>query len=88
LWVAKGAAPTGKKARKAKRKQITATVDGRSLKATGRTEQFNFRVRADVKARAQEAAAEAGMSIAEWLELAIEMRFDQGNQEATQCSPE
>lgn len=39
----------GKAARKARQKQISGTVDGRSLRATGRTELINFRASPHVK---------------------------------------
>jgi predicted HicB family RNase H-like nuclease len=72
IWRSKGAAGTGKKARKSRRKQIAESVDRRSLKATGRTEQFNFRAREGLKERAQEAAEAAGIPLAEWMEQAVE----------------
>ena len=79
LWAAKGGTPT-KTARKAKRKKIADTVDKRSLRATGRSEQFNFRARAGLKERAQQAAEAAGVTLAEWMESAVEayLAQDQG----------
>jgi predicted HicB family RNase H-like nuclease len=71
-WAAQEASTASKKARKRKRKQIAATLDGRRLKATGRTEQFNFRAREGLKERAQEAAEAAGIPLAEWMEQAVE----------------
>jgi hypothetical protein len=71
-WIAKGAPASGKKARKAKRQQIADSVDGRRLRATGRSEQFNFRAREGLKDRAQSAASEAGITLAEWMEQAVE----------------
>lgn len=60
----------------AQRKQdeadIRKVVDGRSLRKTGRTAQFNFRARDDLKKAAQEAAKADGISLAEWMEAAIE----------------
>jgi predicted HicB family RNase H-like nuclease len=70
LWEAKKVSPK-KAARKDKRKKLAAAVDKRSLRATGRTEQFNFRVTAEIKTKAQEAAQAAGMTIAEWMEEAV-----------------
>jgi hypothetical protein len=81
LWRSKGDANTSKKDRKTKRKTIAGTVDGRRLKATGRTEQFNFRARSEVKAKAHEAAEKAGITIAEWMELAVEAYLAQKDQE-------
>jgi predicted HicB family RNase H-like nuclease len=60
------------KARKQKEKKIRAAVDGRSLRGTGRTEQFNFKCREEIKRRAVEAARADGITIAEWMERAIE----------------
>jgi predicted HicB family RNase H-like nuclease len=70
LWEAK---KVGKKKseRKATRKKLADAVDKRSLRATGRTEQFNFRATTEMKAKAHEAAKAAGMSIAEWMEEAV-----------------
>lgn len=68
---AKGFNP-GPKARKKKEKQIRSAVDGRTLKVTGRTEQFNFKAREGLKRRVSEAAADEGVTIAEWMERAVE----------------
>ena len=68
---AKGFRP-GPKERKQKEKKIRAAVDGRSLRVTGRTEQFNFKAREGLKERVAQAAAGEGLSIAEWMERAIE----------------
>jgi len=70
LWEQKNV--TRKKAdRKGQRKKLVASVDKRSLRATGRTAQFNFRATPGMKAEAQAAAEAAGLSIAEWMELAV-----------------
>jgi hypothetical protein len=50
--------------------------DGRSVRATGRTEQFNFRCRKDLKERVVTAAAQEGISVSAWLERAIERAID------------
>jgi predicted HicB family RNase H-like nuclease len=70
LWAQKSE-PPDKKARKNKRKQIADTVDKRSLRATGRTEQFNFRASPEMIAKVMDAAASAGVPIAEWMEDAV-----------------
>lgn len=44
--------------------------DGRSLRATGRTEQFNIRMRGELRAQIKKAADDAGISVAEWVEIA------------------
>jgi hypothetical protein len=62
----------GPNARKKKEKQIRSAVDGRTLKVTGRTEQFNFKSREGLKRRVSEAAADEGVTIAEWMERAVE----------------
>ena len=59
-------------ARKQKEKKIRAAVDGRSLRVTGRTEQFNFKCREEIKRCAVEAARADGIAIAEWMERAIQ----------------
>ena len=61
-----------RKSRKQRQKVISKAADGRSSRATGRTEQFNFRSVPGLKERAQEAAAQNGMSLAEWMEIAVE----------------
>jgi predicted HicB family RNase H-like nuclease len=71
LWESKKVGGKKKADRKAKRKELVASVDKRSLRATGRTDQFNFRTTPEMKAKAQEAAKDSGMSIAEWMEEAV-----------------
>jgi predicted HicB family RNase H-like nuclease len=71
-----------KSARKKREVSLTQVIDRRSLRATGRTEQFNFRVRADLKADIQEAARKAGIGVAEWLERAAEAMLKAGESDA------
>jgi hypothetical protein len=71
IWIAKGGDTRGKKARQKKRQKIAGTVDKRSLRATGRTEQFNFRTDPETAGRIREAAASADMSIVDWMEEAV-----------------
>ncbi len=52
--------------------EIRKVVDGRTLRATGRTAQFNFRSRAELKTAVQVAAKAGGVTVAEWMERAIE----------------
>lgn len=47
-------------------------VDGRSLRATGRTEQLATRIKPETKARIQQIARDEGISMAEAIERAIE----------------
>ena len=70
MWKEKKLGKT-KSDRKAQRKKLVGAVDKRSLRTTGRTEQFNFRASPEMKAKAQEAAQAAGVSIAEWMEEAV-----------------
>ena len=74
---AKGFTP-GPKARKKKEKQIRSAVDGRTLKVTGRTEQFNFKAREGLKRRVSAAAVADGVTIAEWMERALEAALKAG----------
>lgn len=69
---------TGSKARKARAKSIQKSVDGRSLRSTGRTEQSNTRVTPQFKAQIRQAASVAGISIAEWLEQAVAEKLGRG----------
>ena len=58
--------------RKQREKKARSLVDGRTLKAKGRTEQLNVKVRPDVK-QALTALAEAdGITITDWLERIVE----------------
>ncbi len=62
----------GPKARKKQESQIRSAVDRRTLKVTGRTEQFNFKAREGLKKSVSDAAATEGITIAEWMERAVE----------------
>ena len=62
---------TRKAARKDRQKRLNGAIDGRSLRATGRTEHLNFKARPEVKAVVAKAAAEAGITKSLWLERAI-----------------
>jgi hypothetical protein len=62
---------TRKVARKDRQKRLNGAIDGRSLRATGRTEHLNFKARPEVKAAIAKAAAEAGITKSLWLERAI-----------------
>ena len=61
-----------RKTRKARQKAVMKAADGRSARATGRTEQFNFRSVPGLKARAQATAAQQGMTLSAWMEIAVE----------------
>ena len=69
----KSAGFDGKKAaRKTRETTVAGGIDGRSLRATGRTEQFNIRCVAGLKQRAMDAADNAQVTLAEWMEAAVE----------------
>jgi hypothetical protein len=59
------------RARRARETKVRNTVDGRSLRATGRTEQFNFKSKPGIKRAVQEAANKSGLTIAEWMESVL-----------------
>jgi predicted HicB family RNase H-like nuclease len=61
-----------KKSRKDRGKKIRAAVDGRSLRATGRTEQFNIKMRPEIKQAVTAAAEASGVSVVEWVERQFE----------------
>jgi hypothetical protein len=69
----------GKKARKQREKATENAVDGRSLKATGRTQHCNLRCTAEVKAAFHKAAADAGLGLSIWLERAILSTIERQN---------
>lgn len=70
LFVKQGVSST-KKARKDREKKLKDTVDRRSLRATGRTAQFNFKCHPSLKERAYEAAKAERLPISEWMENAV-----------------
>jgi hypothetical protein len=74
-------APTtdnSKKARQARQRKLSSAVDraakdGRSLRATGRTEHLNFKSRPEIKAALDEHVGKGRLSL--WLEEAIIAKF-------------
>jgi hypothetical protein len=58
--------------RKEREKKARAVVDGRSLKAKGRTEQLNVKVRPDIKGALVEFVESEGSTIADWIEHTLE----------------
>jgi hypothetical protein len=52
-------------------KENTPTADGRSLRATGRTAQFNFKCLPEIKSLIHETAGSEGVTVAEWMERAM-----------------
>ena len=61
-----------KAARKQREKQARSMVDGRKLRAKGRTAQVNIQVRPEVKERLAVFAEAEGVLIADWFEQVIE----------------
>ncbi len=60
---------TRKAARKKRQKQLADAVDGRSLRATGRTEHLNFKAKPEIKALLARYVRKGRVSL--WLEEAI-----------------
>jgi predicted HicB family RNase H-like nuclease len=65
-----------KKGRQQRQQRIARAVDrsardGRSLRSTGRTAQFNFKALPELKLAALKAAEKAGLTLAEWMEEAV-----------------
>jgi hypothetical protein len=58
--------------RKQREKKARSLVDGRTLKAKGRTEQLNIKVRPDVKQALAALAGAEGITITDWLERIVE----------------
>lgn len=79
-WAAK--LDTKKAGRQSRQKQLAKVVDRRSLRATGRTEQFNFRCRPGLKAEVQDAANGASLTLAEWMERTLETAARKGTDNA------
>ena len=64
---------TPKKAeRKQREKKARSIVDGRTLKAKGRSEQLNVKVRPEIKQAIAACVEAEGLTIADWLEATLE----------------
>lgn len=79
LWAEKEATQSHGKA-KAKRQELAGAIDKRSLRKTGRTEQYNLRVRAGFKKQVADGAERMGFRTAiEFLEAAVEAFIAKGS---------
>jgi hypothetical protein len=58
--------------RKTREKKVQSAVDGRSLRATGRTEQLNVTIRPDLKLAITEYVKTEGIKIVDLVERALE----------------
>ncbi len=66
------AGTTPKKAeRKQREKQVRATVDGRTLKAKGRTAQLNVKIAPELKQALSAYCGREGVAIADWMEATL-----------------
>jgi hypothetical protein len=61
-----------KAARKQREKKARSVVDGRTLRAKGRSAQVNIKVRPEVKERLLAFAEAEGVLIADWFERVVE----------------
>ena len=61
-----------KTSRKAREQKARTIVDGRSLRAKGRTEQMNVKIRPDIKQAIANRVTADGLAIADWLEITLE----------------
>ena len=61
-----------KSQRKTREKKVQSVVDGRSLKATGRTEQLNVNIRPELKLAITEHVKSEGIKIVDWVECVFE----------------
>jgi hypothetical protein len=61
-----------KSQRKTREKKVQSVVDGRSLKATGRTEQLNVNIRPELKLAIAEHVKSEGVKIVDWVERVFE----------------
>jgi hypothetical protein len=71
----RGRADTSRKGRKARHQTVTGAIDGRSLRATGRTEQMNFKVTKEIRDALAKHVGRGKMSL--WLEEAIVAKLKQ-----------
>ena len=70
---------TPKKAeRKQREKKVRSAVDGRTLKAKGRTAQLNVKVAPDLKQALAEHCEREGLAIADWMEATLRATFGLG----------
>ena len=69
-------------ARQDREKAIDNTIDGRSLRSTGRNAQFNFRARPNLRDEAMAVAKAQGLSLAEFMEKVIQSAIDEHNRGA------
>lgn len=72
-----------KKGRQSRQRKISQAVnpiakDGRSLRASGRTAQFNFKALPGLREAAQKAAEREGITLAEWMENAVKAALGEG----------
>jgi hypothetical protein len=63
--------PPKKAERRQRELKARSMVDGRSLRATGRTAQFNFKCLPEIKSLIHETAGSEGVTVAEWMERAM-----------------
>ena len=68
-----------KAARKQREKQVRSIVDGRSLRAKGRSAQVNIKVRPDIKQALAERVEAEGVTIADWLERMLETALERAS---------
>jgi hypothetical protein len=68
-----------KAARKQREKKARSVVDGRTLRAKGRSAQVNIKVRPEVKERLLAFAEAEGVLIADWFEQLVEELPVRGN---------
>lgn len=64
-----------RKARKARHKAINKAIDGRSLRATGRTQQLNFKATSETSKMIDEAAKMLDTTKSQWLEQIVHEAF-------------
>jgi hypothetical protein len=62
--------------RKKRHKRTAKAVKTRSLNGTGRLDQINFRCRSDLKTQVYRLIEESGMSVAAWMERALENHIE------------
>jgi hypothetical protein len=67
-----GAPVKEKAARKQREKKAKTIVDGRTLRAKGRTAQINIKARPEVKDRLMKFAEAEGLVLADWFEQLVE----------------
>ena len=77
LWKTSKSPSSRKTERKAREKKVSNMVDGRKLRAKGRTVQINFKAKPEIRAALDAYLAAEKMTIADFMERTLEAALEQ-----------